>query len=113
MLPLAARNTRLEKTARITGALVNRDDGSWLELRMKIRHTELQRLPHVAADIEPKRAQIHGGRDSLQVPPHKESFVWRQVLAKIVNGSFQLRRPVGQQDHLRFFRETSELSRTR
>src|SRR5438132_7993247 len=113
MLPLTAWNARLEKTTRIAGALIDGDDGDWLELRSKFVHTELQRLPDVAADIESKCSEIHGSRDSLEVPPHEESFIRREVLSKIVDGSFQLWRPVGEKDHLCFFRESNEVSRTR
>src|SRR5580700_9337312 len=112
MLPLTTWNARLEKTARISGALVDGDDGDWVELRSKFVHTELQRLSDVAADVEPKGSKINGSRDAFEMPPNEESFVRREVLAKIVDGSFQLRRPVGEQDHLRFFRKSSELSRT-
>src|SRR5260370_13603105 len=67
----------------------------------------------MAADIEAKCSKIHRSRDSFKVPPNEESFVRREVLSKIVDRSFQLGRPVGEQDHLCFFREASEVSRTR
>jgi hypothetical protein len=38
MFPLTARNARLEKTTRIAGALIDGDDGDWLELRSKVVH---------------------------------------------------------------------------
>src|SRR5579864_8226539 len=104
MLPLTTWNARLEKTARISGTLIDGDDGDCVEARSKFFHAELQRLSDMAADVQSKGAQIHRGRDSLEVPPHEESLVRREVLAKIADGSFQLRRPVGEQDHLRFFR---------
>src|SRR5258708_15198438 len=113
MLPLTAWNPSLEKTARIARTLIDGDDGNWVEPRSKIVHTELQRLPDVAADIEPKCTKIDGSRDPFEVPPNEESFVRREVLSKIVERSFQLWRPVGEQDHLCFFRESNEVSRTR
>src|ERR1700722_1206688 len=113
MLPLTARNARLEKTARIARALIDSNDAGRLELRSKAIHAELQRLPDVAANIEPKCSKINGCWYALQVPPNEESFVRCQVLAKIMDRSFQLRRPVGEQDHLCFFREPSEAGRTR
>ncbi len=103
----------MEETARIAGALIDGDDGDWVELRSKFVHTELQRLPDVAADIEPKGSKIHRSRDAFEVPPNKEGFVGSEVLSKIVNRSLQLRRPVGKEDHLRFFRESNEVRRTR
>ena|SRR5207302_6998602 len=113
MLPLATWNARLEKTTRIARTLIDGDDGNWLELRSKIVHTELQRLPDLAADIEPKCTKIHGSRDPFEVPPNEESFVWREILSKIVERSFQLWRSVGEQDHLCLFGESNEVSRTR
>src|ERR1700686_4947978 len=112
MLPLTAWNARLEKTARIAGTLIDSDDGDWVKPRSKLVHSELQRLPDVAADIEAKCSKIHRSRDPFKVPANEESFVRRQVLAKIVDWSFQLWRPVGEQDHLRLFRKSSEVSRT-
>src|SRR6266478_717214 len=38
MLPLPARNARLEETARLAGTLIDGDDGNWLELRPKVVH---------------------------------------------------------------------------
>jgi len=90
--------------------LIDGDDGDWLELRSKFVHTELQRLPDVAADIESKCSEIHEGRDSFKVPPNEESFVRCEILSKIVDRCFQLRRPVGEQDHLCFFGEPNDLS---
>src|SRR5258708_28321907 len=67
----------------------------------------------MAADIEPKCSKIHGSRDPFKAPPNEESFVRREVLSKIVERSFQLWRPVGEQDHLCFFWESNEVSRIR
>jgi hypothetical protein len=39
MLPLTAWDARLEETTRIAGALIDGDDGDWLELRSKVVHT--------------------------------------------------------------------------
>src|ERR1700739_4554198 len=107
MLPLAPRNARFEEAARIAGALIDGDDRIWLELRSQFIHTELQRLPDMPADIEPERSKVDGCRDSFKMPPHKESFVRSEVLSKIVQRGFQLGRPVGEQDHLGFFRESN------
>src|SRR4029077_7413901 len=113
VLPLTAWNARLEKTTRIAGTLIDSDNGNWLELRSKVVHSELQRLPDVAAYIEPKGSKIHGSRDPFEVPPNEEGFVRREILSKIVERSLQLWRPVGEQDHLCLFREPNEVSRTR
>jgi hypothetical protein len=113
MLPLTAWNARLEETTRIAGTLVDGNDSDWVELRSKVLHSELQRLPDMAADIEPKCSEIHGSRDPFEVLPNEESFVRCEVLSKIVDRSFQLWRPVGEQDHLCFFWKSNEVSRTR
>src|ERR1700704_6621501 len=113
MLPLAAWDPRLEEATRIPGALIDRDDGQGLELRAKVVQAQLQRLPDLAADVESKCPEIHGSRDPLEVPPDEESFVGREVLSEVVERGFQLRRPVGEQDHLGLFRESDEVRRTR
>ena len=46
------------------------------------------RVPDVAADIEPKCSKVYGSRDPFEVPPNEESFVWREVLSKIVDRGF-------------------------
>src|ERR1700730_13690823 len=113
MLPLTAWNAGLEKAPRISGTLIDGDDRDWLELRSKFIHTQLQQLPNMAADIEPKCSKIHGSRDPFQVPPNEKGFVRREVLSKIVERGFQLWRPIGEQDHLCLFRESNEVGRTR
>src|SRR6267378_2458960 len=113
VLPLAAWDARLEEATRIAGALIDGDDGDWLELRSKVVHAQLQRLPDVTADVEAKCAKIHRSRDPFQVPPNEEGFVRRKVLSKVVERGLQLWRPVGEQDHLCLFRESNEVGRTR
>src|SRR6266404_3834681 len=113
ILPLAARNARLEEATRIARALIDGDYGQWLELRLKVVYAQLQPLLDVAADVESKGSKIYGSRDSFEVPPDEESFVRREVLSKIVERGFQLWRPVGQQDQLCLFRESNEVGRTR
>jgi len=88
MLPLTAWNPWLKKTTRIAGALIDSDDGDRLELRSKLVDTQLQWLPDVATDIDPKGSKIHGSRDPFEMPPNEESFVWREVLSKIVDRGF-------------------------
>src|SRR5258708_104830 len=67
----------------------------------------------MAADTEPKCSKIHGSGDPFEVPPDEKSFVRREVLSKIVDRSFQLGGPVGEEDHLGFFGESNEVRRTR
>src|SRR2546430_16995359 len=99
MLPLAAGNARLEETTRIAGALIDGDDGDWLELRSKFVHTELQRVPDVAADIESKCSETHGSRDSPEGPQPGESLIRREAVSEIVQGSLQRARPIGYDVH--------------
>jgi hypothetical protein len=67
----------------------------------------------VAGDVEAKRSKIHGRRDALEVPPHEKRFVGREVLAKVVEGRFQLWWSVREQNQFCLFGESSEASRTR
>jgi hypothetical protein len=65
------------------------------------------------ASVRVRFTKIHGSREPFEVPPNEESLGRRQVLSKIVERCFQLWRPVGEQDHLCFFREPNEANRTR
>ncbi len=102
--PLPAGNSRLEQAAGIAGTLVQCHQRDRLELRLQIVQRQAQRLAYVAADLQSEGPQVHCRGNSREVPAHEEGVVWSEIVAKVAQRRFQLRRTIGQQNELRFLR---------